>query len=491
MGDIMNTLKFIFKDVIVKGLGYISSAVTYLLYYKIIYAVIGLFATRKFPTARRQHRYAVMIAARNEEAVIAKLLESLAEQDYPKEIVTVFVVADNCTDRTAEIARQGGAVCYERYDTAHRTKGFALQFLVECIKRDYGDDAFEAFFIFDADNLLKNDYISRMNEAFDAGEKIVTSYRNTKNFDDNWIAASYGIHWLRTARAEGRARSLLHLAHRIQGTGFMFAAEIVKDGWNYTSLTEDRAFCADAVTNGYKISYNHAAEFYNEQPTDLHIALRQRIRWAKGHIQALAESGGKLLKNTVMPKKGLCNDGFFARLKLRFMSFDMLSIVYPRALISFFKRILILILRSVLVLCGLMTVTTFLAPSLLKNIFTWFNISFRLHGWAAVGMLTLYTVVGYFTISYLKTVIVAVYIYIIEYRRIKKFNVFKKMFYCLTFPLFDIIGKISLIIACFSRVEWKPIPHKVAVGIDKMPNENKTGGTQRQTKKLSKSDRLC
>lgn len=172
-----------------------------------------------------------------------------------------------------------------------------------------------------------------------------------------------------------------------------------------------------------------------------------------------------------MPKNGLCNDGFFARLKLRFMSFDMLSIVYPRALISFFKRILILILRSVLVLCGLMTVTTFLAPSLLKNIFTWFNISFRLHGWAAVGMLTLYTVVGYFTISYLKTVIVAVYIYIIEYRRIKKFNVFKKMFYCLTFPLFDIIGKISLIIACFSKVEWKPIPHKVAVGIDKMPKE--------------------
>ncbi len=468
----MNALKFIFKDIIIKGLGYISSAVTYILYYKIIYVIIGLFTTRKFPEAQRQHRYAVMIAARNEEAVISKLLESIAEQSYPKELVTTFVVADNCTDNTAKIARGCGAVCYERHDTEHRTKGYALQFLVNCIKRDYGDDAFEAFFVFDADNLLKSDYIARMNEAFDAGEKIVTSYRNTKNFDDNWIAASYGIHWLRTARTEGRARSLLRLAHRIQGTGFMFAAELIKDGWNYTSLTEDRAFCADAVTNGYKISYNHAAEFYDEQPNNLRIALRQRIRWAKGHIQALAESGGKLLKNTVAPKRGLCSDTFWARMKLRFMNFDMFSIVYPRALVSFFKRILILILRSVLVLCGLMTVTTFLAPSLLKNIFKWFDISFRLHGWAAVGMLTLYTVVGYFTISYLKTMIVAAYIYIIEYRRIKKFNIFKKIFYCLTFPLFDVIGKISLIIACFSKVEWKPIPHTVAVGIDQMPNED-------------------
>lgn len=98
-----------------------------------------------------------------------------------------------------------------------------------------------------------------MNEAFDAGERIVTSCRASKNFGDNWISASYALHWLRTVRMEHRARSVFGLATRIQGTGFLFASELVKNGWHYTSLTEDRAFTADAVAAGYPISYCDAA----------------------------------------------------------------------------------------------------------------------------------------------------------------------------------------------------------------------------------------
>lgn len=160
--------------------------------YYTVYAIVGLFATRRFAPARRQHRYAIVIAARNEEAVIGRLLESIRLQDYPSELLTVFVVADNCTDGTAQAARRGGAVCYERCDPDHRTKGYALEYLFSCIERDYGTDAFEGYFVFDADNLLNRDYVSRMNEAFDAGERIVTSCRASKNFGDNWISASYG-----------------------------------------------------------------------------------------------------------------------------------------------------------------------------------------------------------------------------------------------------------------------------------------------------------
>ena len=86
-----------------------------------------------------------------------------------------------------------------------------------------------------------------MNDSFDAGEKIITSYRATKNFSENWIASTYALHWLRSIRTRHRARSFLHLATNIQGTGFLFASEIVKDGWKYTSLTEDRALTADCV----------------------------------------------------------------------------------------------------------------------------------------------------------------------------------------------------------------------------------------------------
>ena len=90
------------------------------------YWLIGLFFTRKFKPAENYHKYAILIPGRNEEPVIANLIESIHKQDYPKELITVFVVADNCTDNTAKIAREHGAICYEHQNPNERTKGFAL-----------------------------------------------------------------------------------------------------------------------------------------------------------------------------------------------------------------------------------------------------------------------------------------------------------------------------------------------------------------------------
>lgn len=486
-----------------------------------VYSFIGLFMTRRFPKAKKNHKYAIMIAARNEAPVIGNLIDSINRQDYPRDMVTVFVVADNCTDNTAEIARQHGAVCYERQDPDHRTKGFALQFLVENIRKDYGIESFEAFFIFDADNLLKKDYLTRMNEAFDSGEKIVTSYRNTKNFNDNWIAASYGIHWLRTVRNEHRARSVLNLATRIQGTGFMFASEIIKDGWNYTSFTEDRAFAADSVVNGYRISYCDAAEFYDEQPTSLKIAMRQRIRWGKGHLQAFVESGPKLFKHIFtiknvpvvqnktmseddvsffnVPNKsghtefhnrfdsGEANDSsvvskaastvycalgsmlnavfnairhiplfkiitesaFFKNIKFRFMSYDMFLITFPNNIVSLSRRWLNVIAKIIINLIGAKALTD-VAGGIVDPIFAYITVSLSRR--------------------YLSSMMMAVYIFFIERKRIIKIPLLKKAFYCVMWPWFDIIGAISVLIAMFSHVEWKPIPHNSDVDIDSLSN---------------------
>ena len=132
-------------------LGAIGALLSALCCYWSVYTVIGLFGTRKFPKAKRQHKIAIVVAARNEEAVIGNLLESIRKQDYPAELLTTFVVADNCTDQTAQVARNHGAVCYERFDNDHRTKGYALQFLFERIRRDFGIESYEAYIIFDAE----------------------------------------------------------------------------------------------------------------------------------------------------------------------------------------------------------------------------------------------------------------------------------------------------------------------------------------------------
>ena len=469
----MSILKEII-NVINKVVGFIND----LYYYRHIYKITGVFATRKFKKANKDHKYAVLVAARNEEFVIGNLLDSIAKQDYDQSLLTVFVVADNCDDKTAQIARGKGAVVYERRDPHRKTKGFALQYLVECIRRDFGIDSFEGYFLFDADNLLKQDYITRMNESFDAGEKIITSYRNTKNFGDNWISASYGVHWLRTVRNEHRARSLFRLATRIQGTGFLFAWEVIKDGWNYTSLTEDRAFCADAVANGYEITYNDDAIFYDEQPVDMKIAMRQRIRWAKGHLQALVETGPKLFWHIFyVPGAVSRGRGILQNIKLRFMSFDMLTVVFPNSLLSVFKKVSVFLLRVAIILTTTETVAGLgMCPEIFRKILKLFGMVDNAHipglGNDVIDILwTLAFLLTWTLYSYGNGIITALYVFIMEHRRIPKMKWYKKLWFAFTFPIFDLIGKLSMVIALFMKVEWKEIPHKSEVTISDIENE--------------------
>lgn len=464
---------------IIAVINYIWAVISFLYKYRSVYTITGVFATRKFKKAKNYHKYAILVAARNEEAVIGRLIESIKNQDYKGEPVKIFVVADNCTDNTADVARELGAICYERTDSEHRTKGFALQYLVECIRKDYGIESFEGYFIFDADNLLKKDYISRMNDSFDLGEKIITSYRNTKNFDDNWISASYAIHWLRTIRNEHRARSVFRLATRIQGTGFLFANELIKDGWNYTGLTEDRAFCADAVAKGYKISYNNDAQFYDEQPVSIKIAMRQRIRWAKGHLQAFTETGPTLFKHMFYTGGAANREEKFANapwyqkvlnnIRLRFISFDMLTVVFPRSLGSVIKRWLVYFLRTALILGGGLTVTVNYGPEFLRWLLKLLGVTVNSQNGVAIAWLLLFTL-SWILIGYFNGIITAIYIFVMEHKRIKHIRWYKKLWYCFTFPLFDLMGRVSFCIALFIKVEWKPIPHNASISIDQITN---------------------
>lgn len=464
----------------------IGNIITALLFYKTIYFLLGVFFTRKFKPAKNKHKYAILIAARNEESVIANLIDSINKQDYPNELITTFVVADNCSDKTADIARSHGAICYERFDDNHKTKGFALQFLLEKIEEDYGRMSFDGYFIFDADNLLKNDYITKMNDAFDSGEKIITSYRHTKNFDENWISSTYAIHWLRSIRTGHRARSVLHLATNIQGTGFLFASEIVKDGWKYTGLTEDRALTVDAVADGYQITYQDEAIFYDEQPTDLKVALRQRLRWSKGHLLAFVETGPKLFLNVFLGKRYAKNKttsdnllfNIIESIRHRFASFDILMLTFPFSLFNLFRWFLVSVIfySCYSYTKGLTNInffggSTYLAQ-VLKSLFNIrINIEPGLEAFFVAILIAIWARLFYRIGSYLERTLEAIYVFIIERKRIKKIPLHKKILYCFTWPIFDTIGRYTTFFALFKKIEWKPIPHNSNITIDDLNQE--------------------
>ena len=157
-------------------------------FYQTVYLVVSLFWREPKHKPEKPARYAILIAARNEEAVLPYLLQSIRAQDYPAERITTYVVADNCTDRTAEAAEANGARVYRRFDRSRIGKGYALHDLLDWIRRGDGLEQYDAFLIFDADNLLCPDYISKINRTYSDGFEAFHGYRNTKNFGDSWIS---------------------------------------------------------------------------------------------------------------------------------------------------------------------------------------------------------------------------------------------------------------------------------------------------------------
>ncbi|MBP5288625.1 MAG: glycosyltransferase family 2 protein [Clostridia bacterium] len=243
------------------------------------------------------HDFAVLICARNEEEVIGDLLDSLAEQTYPQDKLHVFVMADNCTDRTAEIARGRGAFVYERYDTKRVGKGYAMEALTEQLLADH-PEGYDGYFVFDADNLLARDYVERMNERFSAGHSVVTGYRSSKNFDTGWVSAANALWFMRESRFLNHARYLLGVSCAVSGTGFLFSRAVMEriGHWKYRLLTEDLEFTADHLAAGDKIAFCADAVLYDEQPVTFRQSRKQRLRWARGYLQVMRRYGWRVFK---------------------------------------------------------------------------------------------------------------------------------------------------------------------------------------------------
>ena len=358
--------------------------------------------------------YAVLISARNEENVIGQLIDSINNQTY-KGGITTFVMADNCTDNTYSEAIRHGAVAYMRKSTTQIGKGYAVEALLKNIEKDY-PEGFDGYFVFDADNILTPNYIEEMHKCHMQGNEAITSYRNIKNYGDNWISSGYGLWFLRESMYLNYTRHKIGASAAISGTGFFFSRSVLKDigGWPFHLLTEDIEFTINRVCKGRKIAFCRSAVFYDEQPTSLKQSVTQRMRWARGYLQVFQKYG-----------KDLIYEMFHGN----FAAFDMTMNIMPA-----------FILTALSILCNLAygIIGAVTGNDIMIAIWsmgeTVFNACAMLF---ALGVITLIT----------------------EWKNIHA-GTARKIFSVFSFPLFMLTYIPIAFAALFVNPGWKPIQHK-------------------------------
>ena len=256
----------------------------------------------------KNHRFMAIIPAHNEESVVANLIKSLKAQNYPKELLDIYVIADNCTDNTADVAKEAGAIVYERFDNTKKTKGYAMQWF---LKQKIEENAnYDAFCVFDADNVAMPDFIKNMNKKLCQGEEVVQGYRDIKNPTDSWISAGYALFYWTLHRFYHLARYNIGLSPLLNGTGFMVKFNAVKpNGWETETLTEDIEFSIINIIKGRKLGWATDAIVFDEQPIGFKQSWTQRMRWSVGHIQCFKIYTKQLAKSTIKNKKMVTFDG--------------------------------------------------------------------------------------------------------------------------------------------------------------------------------------
>ena len=331
--------------------------------YQLMVSICSLVKLKDKPIIEeKNNKFMAIIPAHNEEIVVGNLIASLQKQNYPKDLYDIYVIADNCTDNTAEVARKAGAIVYERFDEEHKTKGYALDWF---LKQKIEENApYDAFCIFDADNIVDVDFLKNMNKKLCQGEEVVQGYRDIKNPTDSWVSAGYAIFYWTMNRFYHLARYNLGLSPLINGTGFMVKFDLVKptNGFDTVTLTEDIVFSLKTIISGKKLGWATDAIVYDEQPVGFKQSWSQRSRWTVGHIQCLKEYT-KPLAAAVKEHKTL-------------MNFD--GLLYMLGSIPMFVLTIVLLLLNFVMYFGNGMTTTdliinclrYLLPTFLLPIFT-------------------------------------------------------------------------------------------------------------------------
>ena len=246
------------------------------------------------PPGGPTQRFLILIPAHNEERLLPSLLNNLNQLDYPRSLYTVHVVADNCTDKTADLARQHGAVAHERTNHEKRGKGYALQWLLQQIWQT--NVPHDAIVILDADSIVSENFLRVMDARLARGERAIQAYYAVRDPDrSRSISLRYAalavLHYLRP-----QGRMVLGGSAGLKGNGMVFAADLMKTHEWSASLTEDIEFHMGLVLAGTRVTFAPDAIVWAEMPDTLADSHTQNVRWEQGRMEMVRNYVPQLLQ---------------------------------------------------------------------------------------------------------------------------------------------------------------------------------------------------
>lgn len=259
-----------------------------------VLAVVGFWPARRLAPAKelsRWPRFVVVVPAQNEERDLPALLDSLRRLDFPPELFDVWVVADNCTDRTAKAAVKGGARCLGRDDLSRIGKGWALRYAFDEVLQSEAD----AVVVVDADSTVRSDLLKAFAPRLAAGARALqASYRlRPGSSPQSLLLAAEN---LLEDRLFYQARSRLGLPVLLRGNGMCLATSLLREHpWNSFSVTEDAEYAVGLVLQGEFPDQVADAVVMTRAPEQRREMVVQRTRWGAGHLRAALRCAPRLL----------------------------------------------------------------------------------------------------------------------------------------------------------------------------------------------------
>jgi cellulose synthase/poly-beta-1,6-N-acetylglucosamine synthase-like glycosyltransferase len=265
------------------------------------YLLLLAFASRR-PTPRVEvpvaptNRFLIAIPAHNEQNVIGATVEQLMAMDYPKELFGVHVVADHCTDQTALIACQNGAISHERQEEPRGGKGAALTWLFNRILPGNNCDA---VVILDADTQADPAFLRIMDAHLVRQAQVIQGQHVIWNADAGWFPSLVSAMFLIDNRFQNLGRYNLGLSAKNMGDSICFRASVLRRiGWG-EGLTDDYQLRLRLLFEGIRIVYEPGAIGYGEAVPNLGQARSQRARWLRGTRDASQHVRWRLLKEGI------------------------------------------------------------------------------------------------------------------------------------------------------------------------------------------------